>query len=134
MKVTLWPAPTLNVCQLMIAWLLDWLTTTAAPPWPAIVAAPPTTVPPSGPAAAGRAPSAKKAADPSAKSPSAESAVVVSRNFETRGCIAVFPLKPSAEDEEKTRVPAHALVQLRHRLGAGQTLALHDLCNGQISG
>jgi hypothetical protein len=42
----------------MTALLVDWLTITAGPPCPWMVAAPPTTVPPSGPAAAGLAPSA----------------------------------------------------------------------------
>ena len=51
----------LNVFQLMIALRVDWLTITAGPPWPWMVAAPPTTVPPSGPAAAGASPSASSA-------------------------------------------------------------------------
>ena len=57
LKRTLSLARMLNVFQFMIALLLDWLMITAAPPWPEMVAAPPTTVPPSGPAAAGLAPS-----------------------------------------------------------------------------
>src|SRR6185436_11153800 len=39
----------LNVFQLMTALLVDWLTITAGPPWPWMVAAPPTTVPAFGP-------------------------------------------------------------------------------------
>jgi hypothetical protein len=50
----------LNVFQLMTALLVDWLTITAGPPWPWMVAAPPTTDAPSGPAVAGLAPSANK--------------------------------------------------------------------------
>jgi hypothetical protein len=50
----------LNVFQLMTALLVDWLTITAGPPWPWMVAAPPTTDPPSGPAVAGLALSANK--------------------------------------------------------------------------
>src|SRR5262249_3252650 len=67
---------------LMIALPLDWLTVTAGPPWPRIVAEPPTTVPPAGPAAAGAAPSARSAA-------------VVSRRLRKRGCM---PTVPSAEE------------------------------------
>jgi hypothetical protein len=65
----------LNVFQLMIALLVDWLTITAGPPWPWMVAAPPTTVPPSGPAEA-------------CVRPSASSGVVASSRLRKRGCIA----------------------------------------------
>ena len=61
LKRTLSLARMLNVFQLMIALLLDWLMITDAPPWPWMVAAPPTTVPPSGPAAAGVKPSGRSA-------------------------------------------------------------------------
>jgi hypothetical protein len=50
----------LNVFQLMIALGVDWLTITAGPPWPWMVAAPPTTDAPSGPAVAGPVLSASK--------------------------------------------------------------------------
>ena len=61
--------------QLMIALLVDWLTITAGPPWPWMVAAPPTTDAPSGPAAAW-------------VRPSASSGVVASSRLRKRGCIA----------------------------------------------
>ena len=61
MKRTLSLARMLNVFQLMIALLVDWLTITAGPPWPWMVAAPPTTDAPSGPAATGATPSASSA-------------------------------------------------------------------------
>ena len=47
------PVPMLNVCQLTIAFWLDWLTVTWDVPWPLMVAEPPTTWPPCGLAAAG---------------------------------------------------------------------------------
>jgi hypothetical protein len=53
--------PILNVFQLMIAFWVDWLMVTEALPCPVIVAAPPTTVPPSGPAATRATPSASNA-------------------------------------------------------------------------
>ena len=62
----------------MIALGLDWLTITDGPPWPWIVAAPPTTRRPSGPPAAGAAPNAM-------------SAVVASTRLLKRGCIAKGP-------------------------------------------
>ena len=65
----------LNVFQLMIALLVDWLTITAGPPWPWMVAAPPTTDAPSGPAVA-------------CVRPSASSGVVASSRLRKRGCIA----------------------------------------------
>ena len=65
----------LNVFQLMTALLVDWLTITAGPPWPWMVAAPPTTVPPSGPAVA-------------CVRPNTSSGVVASSRLRKRGCIA----------------------------------------------
>src|SRR5262249_17517556 len=105
-----------------MALLLDWLTIPAGPPWPWIVAEPPTTVPPAGPAAAGAA-------------PSASSAAVVSRRLRKRGCMAPVPLQPSAQDEEEPRISPWARAE---HAGQGrralQTLALADRRNGQISG
>src|SRR5262245_11138107 len=122
MERPLFVTPILNVFQLMIALPLDWLTVTAGPPWPWIVAEPPTTVPPAGPAAAGAAPSARSAA-------------VVSRRLRKRGCMAPVPLQPSAQDEEEPRISPWARAE---HAGQGrralQTLALRDLRNGQISG
>src|SRR5262245_33102800 len=85
----------LNVCQLMIAFWVDWLMITEALPCPAIVAAPPTTVPPSGPAA-------------TRATPSANSAVAVSNRLHRqgrRGYIVNVP-RPSAQDREEPLVPA----------------------------
>src|SRR6516162_139311 len=122
MKRTLSLTPILNVFQLMIALPLDWLTVTAGPPWPWIVAVPPTTVPPAGPPAAGAAPSARSAA-------------VVSRRLRKRGCMAPAPLQPSAQDEEEPRIfPWASLEQARQGGCADQALALRDLRHGQISG
>src|SRR4030088_1044928 len=83
-------ARTLNVFQLMIALLLDWLTITAGPPWPWIVAAPPTTEAPSGPAAA-------------SLKPSASSAMTGGSRLRKRGCHRGSLYRPSGEDE-KNRV------------------------------
>src|SRR6266567_7197897 len=88
----------LNVFQLMTALLVDWLTITAGPPWPWMVAAPPTTVPPAGPPAAGAV-------------PSAISAAVVSRRLRRRGCMAPAPLQPSAQDEEEPRISPWACAE-----------------------
>jgi hypothetical protein len=63
LKRTLSLARMLNVFQLMTALLVDWLTITAGPPWPWMVAAPPTTDAPSGPAAAGVNPRARSVAE-----------------------------------------------------------------------
>jgi hypothetical protein len=65
----------LNVCQLMIALLLDWLTVTFPVPVPETVAAPPTTEGDLGSAAPGIA-------------PSVSSAVAVSNTLERRGRIS----------------------------------------------
>src|SRR4029453_7129988 len=106
----------------MIALLLDWLTVTAGPPWPWMVAAPPTTVPPSGPATAGAAPSAMSAA-------------VGNTRLLKRGCITTVPLQPSAQDEEEPRIFPWALLEQAGQGGcADQALALRDLRHGQISG
>src|SRR5262245_23302240 len=106
----------------MIALPLDWLTVTAGPPWPWIVAVPPTTVPPAGPPAAGAAPSARSAA-------------VVSRSLCKRGCMAPVPLQPSAQDEEEPRISPCAYAEHGgDGRRAQQALALRDLRNGQISG
>src|SRR6266851_4844002 len=95
---------------------------TAAPPWPWMVAAPPTTLAPSGPAAAGA-------------TVSATSAAVVSRKLLKRGCMARVPLQPSAQDEEEPRVFPWPLVkQAGQGRCADQALALRDLRHGQISG
>src|SRR5262249_17446475 len=106
----------------MIALPLDWLTVTAGPPWPWIVAEPPTTVPPAGPPVAGAAPSARSAA-------------VVSRRLRKRGCMAPVPLQPSAQDEEEPRISPWAYAK---HAGQGrraqQTLALRALLTGQSSG
>ena len=128
LKRTLSLARMLNVFQLMIALLLDWLMITDAPPWPWMVAAPPTTVPPSGPAAAG--------VKPSGEAPSVSSAVSgreqqIAQAWMHRGVL----LQPSGEDEEESRVLARAcLQQFGHGPGAQQALALRDLRNRQISG
>src|SRR5262249_45289785 len=108
----------LNLSQLMISLLLDWLTITAGPPWPWMVAVPPTTVPPAGPPAAGAAPSAL-------------SAVIVSRRLRKRGCMAPVPLQPSAQDEEEPRIsPLASDEHAGQGRRALQTLALRDLRNG----
>src|SRR5262245_11308553 len=81
----------------MMAFWVDWLMITEAPPCPVIVAAPPTTVPPSGPAA-------------TRATPSANSAVAVSNRLHRRGrrgCIVNVP-RPSAQDQEEPLVPARA--------------------------
>src|SRR2546421_11491670 len=98
----------------MIALLLDWLTITAGPPWPWMVAEPPTTVPPRGPPAAGAAPSARSAA-------------VVSRRLRRRGCMAPVPLQPCAQDEEEPRIFPWAGDEARYGRRADQALALRDL-------
>jgi len=67
------------------------LAVTAGPPWPWIVAVPPTTVPPAGPPAAGAAPSARSAA-------------VMSRRLRKRGCMAPVPLRPSVRMKENRHV------------------------------
>src|SRR2546421_7506941 len=99
---------------------------TEGPPWPWSVAAPPTTLGPSGPAATGA-------------TPSASSAVAVSKRLRKRGrcgCIAAVPLQPSREDEEEPRVPARAGLEnaWRQRTRADQALPLRDLRSGEISG
>ena len=85
LKRTLSLARMLNVFQLMTALLVDWLTITAGPPWPWMVAAPPTTVPPSGPAAAGVKPSGRSA---QVVSNSFVSSGFASSRLRKRGCIA----------------------------------------------
>ena len=112
----------LNVFQLMIALLLDWLMITDGPPWPWMVAAPPTTVPPSGPAAAGVRPSGSSARGREQQ---------IAQAWMHRGVL----LQPSGQDEEESRVLARAcLQQFGHGPGAQQPLALRNLRNRQISG
>jgi hypothetical protein len=47
----------------MMAFWLNWLTVTLAPPWPWTFADPPTTCAPSGPASAGEAATARSAVE-----------------------------------------------------------------------
>ena len=96
----------LNVFQLMIALLVDWLTITAGPPWPWMVAAPPTTDAPSGPAEACVRPSASSGVRREQQ---------IAQAWMHRGVL----LQPSGEDEEESRVLARAcLQQFGHGPGA----------------
>src|SRR5262245_47280250 len=104
----------------MIAFWVDWLMVTEALPCPEIVAALPTTVPPSGPAA-------------TRATPSASSAVTVRKG--QAWMHPQLPLQPRAQDEEEPRVLARAgLEQTGHRAGVEQARALHGLRHRQISG
>src|SRR5204862_8244510 len=94
---------------------------TDGPPWPWMVAEPPTTVPPRGPPAAGAA-------------VSAISAAVVSTRLLKRGCIAIVPLQPAAQDEEEPRILPWTGDDARYGRRADQALALRDLRHGQIRG
>ena len=112
----------LNVFQLMTALLVDWLTITAGPPWPWMVAAPPTTVPPSGPAVACVRPNRQQRRGCEQQ---------IAQAWMHRGVL----LQPGGQDEEESRVLARAcLQQFGHGPGAEQALTLRDLRNRQISG
>ena len=112
----------LNVFQLMTALLVDWLTITAGPPWPWMVAAPPTTVPPSGPAVGLRQAERQQRRGCEQQ---------IAQAWMHRGVL----LQPGGQDEEESRVLARAcLQQFGHGPGAEQALTLRDLRNRQISG
>src|SRR6476660_5489551 len=117
LKRTLSLTPILKVIQLMTALPVDWLTTTAGPPWPEIVAAPPTTVPPSGPAEA-------------CVRPSASSGVVASSRLRKRGCIAA-----SCYSREVRMKAKRALLRRTAANGSRSPDQAKSLCapiNGQV--
>ena len=122
MKRTLSLARMLNVFQLMTALLVDWLTITAGPPWPWMVAAPPTTDAAFGP---GRRLGQAERQQRRGREQQ------IAQAWMHRGVL----LQPGGQDEEESRVLARAcLQQFGHGPGAEQALTLRDLRNRQISG
>ena len=99
----------------MIALLLDWLTITAGPPWPWIVALPLTT---EAPWARPRRPTMLSATDRAG----------------VAGVDASRPLQPSIQDGKSCVLAPTHRQQTRQDSGAEQALTLRDLRTRQISG